>query len=114
MKRIKRKNAKKKITIIAIIVAILWLFGFYIYVTYSKIEIKSGNYEATKVQSTESAQTVEKVEEKSQTIADIIEETTKLPITSDSILLIVALGIIILMMIFVFIKMRKTKNEADR
>ena len=31
----------------------------------------------------------------------IIEETTKLPITSDSILLIVALGIIILMMIFV-------------
>ena len=77
MKRIKRKNAKKKITIIAIIVAILWLFGFYIYVTYSKIEIKSGNYEATKVQSTESAQTVEKVEEKSQTIADIIEETTK-------------------------------------
>ena len=77
MKRIKRKNTKKKITIIAIIVAILWLFGFYIYVTYSKIEIKSGNYEATKVQSTESAQTVEKVEEKSQTIADIIEETTK-------------------------------------
>lgn len=77
MKRIKRKNAKKKITIIAIIVAILWLFGFYIYVTYSKIEIKSGIYEATKVQSTESAQTVEKVEEKSQTIADIIEETTK-------------------------------------
>ena len=77
MKRIKRKNTKKKITIIAIIIAILWLFGFYIYVTYSKIEIKSGNYEATKVQSTESAQTVEKVEEKSQTIADIIEETTK-------------------------------------
>ena len=40
--------------------------------TYSKIEIKSGNYEATN-----SKQTVEKVEEKSQTIADIIEETTK-------------------------------------
>lgn len=77
MKRIKRKNTKKKITIIAIIIAILWLFGFYIYVTYSKIEIKSGNYEATKVQSTESAQTVEKTEEKSRTIADIIEETTK-------------------------------------
>ena len=77
MKRKKRKNTKKKITITAIIVAILWLFGFYIYVTYSKIEIKSGDYEATKVQSTESAQTVEKVEEKSQTIADIIEETTK-------------------------------------
>ena len=77
MKRKKRKNNKKKITITAIIVAILWLFGFYIYVTYSKIEIKSGDYEATKVQSTESAQTVEKVEKKSQTIADIIEETTK-------------------------------------
>ena len=77
MKRIKRKNTKKKITIIATIVAILWLFGFYIYVTYSKIEIKSENYEATKTQSTESAQTVEKVEEKNKTIADIIEETTK-------------------------------------
>ena len=43
----------------------------------SKIEIKSENYEATKTQSTESAQTVEKVEEKNKTIADIIEETTK-------------------------------------
>ena len=77
MKRIKRKNAKKKITIIAIITGILWLLSIYIYTTYSKIEIKSENYEATKTQSTESAQTVEKVEEKSQTIADIIEETTK-------------------------------------
>ena len=77
MKRIKRKNTKKKITIIAIITGILWLLSIYIYTTYSKIEIKSENYEATKTQSTESAQTVEKVEEKSQTIADIIEETTK-------------------------------------
>ena len=77
MKRKKRKNTKKKITIIAIITGILWLLSIYIYTTYSKIEIKSENYEATKTQSTESAQTVEKVEEKSQTIADIIEETTK-------------------------------------
>ena len=77
MKRIKRKNTKKKITIIAIITGILWLLSIYIYTTYSKIEIKSENYEATKTQSTESAQTVEKVEEKSKTIADIIEETTK-------------------------------------
>ena len=77
MKRIKRKNTKKKITIIAIITGILWLLSIYIYTTYSKIEIKSENYEATKTQSTESAQTVEKVEEKNKTIADIIEETTK-------------------------------------
>ena len=77
MKRIKRKNTKKKITIIAIITGILWLLSIYIYTTYSKIEIKSENHEATKTQSTESAQTVEKVEEKNKTIADIIEETTK-------------------------------------
>ena len=77
MKRIKRKNTKKKITIIAIITGILWLLSIYIYTTYSKIEIKSENYEATKTQSTESAQTVEKVEEQNKTIADIIEETTK-------------------------------------
>ena len=50
MKRIKRKNTKKKITIIATIVAILWLFGFYIYVTYSKMRNKKArSYEATKV-----------------------------------------------------------------
>ena len=77
MKRIKRKNTKKKITIIAIITGILWLLSIYIYTTYSKIEIKSENYEATKTQSTESAQNVKKVEEKNKTIADIIEETTK-------------------------------------
>ncbi len=40
--------------------------NIYIYTTYSKIEIKSENYEATKTQSTESAQTVEKVEEKTK------------------------------------------------
>lgn len=44
----------------------------------------------------------------------VVEETTKLPITGDSFLLIIALGIIIVMMIFVFIKMKKAKKEADK
>ena len=44
----------------------------------------------------------------------VVEETTKLPITGDSFLLIIALGITIVMMIFVFIKMKKAKKEADK
>ena len=58
-----------------LILLILWLLGFYIYVTYNNIEIYDSNYTAERTQSTVEEQTVEKVEEKSQTVADVIEET---------------------------------------
>ncbi len=76
-KRLKKTNPKKKITIISILIVLLWIFGFYIYNTYRNIEINNQNYETTKLQSTQSVQTVENVNEKSQTIADMIESTTK-------------------------------------
>ena len=76
-KRLKKPNAKKRITAIAIATIILWILAFYIYTTYTNIEIQPQNYETQKLQSTQSEQTVEKEEEKSQTIADMLEQTTK-------------------------------------
>lgn len=76
MKR-KRMSKKKKIIITFIIMLLLWIFGFYLYVTYQNIDINQNSYTATKVQSTINEQTVENVEENSKTIADIIEEETE-------------------------------------
>ena len=72
------KIAKIIIVIITVtILMILWIFGFYLYVTYQNIEINYSNYEATKTQSTLEEQTVEKVEEDSKKVVDVIEETTR-------------------------------------
>ena len=71
----KRKNTRKKVIITTMILILLWLFGFYIYVTYTNIEIYDTNYTTQKTQSTIEEQTVEKVEEESKTVADVIEET---------------------------------------
>ena len=57
--------------------SILWIFIFYLCTTYQNIEIDNTNYTASKTQSTQEAQTVESVEENSQTIADMLEETTE-------------------------------------
>ena len=76
-KKSKKPNLKKRITIIAITAIILWILSFYIYTTYQNIEINPTNYETQKLQSTQSEQTVEKVQEKSHTIANMIEQTTK-------------------------------------
>ncbi len=78
MKRAKkRKNSGKKIMITTIILLIVWIFGFYIYVTYHNIEIYDANYTAQKTQSTIEEQSVEKVEEESKTVADVIEKTVE-------------------------------------
>ena len=73
----KRKNSGRKIIITMIILIMLWLLGFYLYVTYKNIEIYDSNYTAQKTKSTIEEQTVEKVEEKSETVADVIEETVE-------------------------------------
>jgi len=70
-------NNRKKVIITATILIVLWLFCFYLYVTYQNIEINYSNYEATKTQSTFEEQTVENIEESSKNVADIIEETTR-------------------------------------
>jgi len=75
-KRKKISNGKKVI-IVFLLLIFLWISGFYMYTTYNNIEIDNRGYEATKIQSTVEAQTVEKQEENSKNVADIIEETTK-------------------------------------
>ena len=44
----------------------------------------------------------------------IVQETTKLPITGDSVALFVAIIVIISAMIFVFVRMRKLKNKSEK
>lgn len=56
---------------------VLWIFGFYVYFTYQKIEINNENYTATRTLSTQKEQTVEEVEENSTKVADVLEKTTK-------------------------------------
>lgn len=73
MKKRKWSN-RKKVTTISIILIILWILGFYLYITYQKIEIQDNSYTATKLKSTIQEQTVENVEEESKKIADILEE----------------------------------------
>ena len=70
----KRKKGTKKIIITAILLIILWVLGFYLYVTYNNIEIYESNYTTTKTQSTVEGETVEEQEE-SKKVADIIEKT---------------------------------------
>ena len=77
LRRAKKKSSGKKIVMTTIVLLIIWLLGFYIYVTYNNIEIYDANYTAEKTQSTIEEQTVEKVEEESKNVADVIEETVE-------------------------------------
>lgn len=77
MKRKKKMSNRKKVITISVLAMALWIFMFYLYTTYQNIEINPSNYETTRTQSTLEAQTVESVEENSQTVADSLEETTK-------------------------------------
>lgn len=77
LKRKKKTNNPKKVIAIAFFMILVWIFAFYLYVTYNKIEINNSNYEASKVLSTPSTQTVETVEADSKKVTDVIEETTK-------------------------------------
>lgn len=71
------ESEKKKVIILTILGIMLWVFGIYLYNTYQNIEIEEQNYTAMKAQSTIQEQTVEKVEENSEKVADVLEETTR-------------------------------------
>ena len=77
MRNRNKKGNRKKAFIGFVFFSILWIFIFYLYTTYQNIEIDNTNYTASKTQSTQEAQTVESVEKNSQTIADMLEETTE-------------------------------------
>lgn len=74
-KRTKKKNNTKKIISRIIILAISIIIGYYLYYTYTKIEVNPQSYETQRIQSTVNEQTVENVEEKSKNVADILEKT---------------------------------------
>lgn len=76
-KRAKRMSNKKKVTLTASGLIILWIVGFYLYHTYQKIEVTQSNYETQKVESTVQTQTVEKEQENSQNVADQLEKVTQ-------------------------------------
>lgn len=75
MKAKKKTSSGKKILIIFFIMIFVWVFGFYLYNTYQKIEIDNSNYQTERVLSTIEAQTVEEVETNSKNVSDVIEET---------------------------------------
>ncbi|MCI8471286.1 MAG: hypothetical protein HFJ35_07555 [Clostridia bacterium] len=76
--KVKRKiSNQRKVIIIAILAIIVWISVFYLYITYNNIEVKDNNYEATRILSTPSTQSVEEVEEESKKVADVIEDTTR-------------------------------------
>lgn len=77
MKRKRKKSNKKKVFITFFVLLFVWISGFFMYHTYQNIEIDNNNYVATKTKSTEGEQTVETVQEKSKTIADVLEEATE-------------------------------------
>ena len=79
LRRRKKLGSPKKIVITAILAIMIWGGMIYLYTTYTKIEVVKGNdqYEATKILSTPTTQTVEEATEESQKVSDIIEETTK-------------------------------------
>lgn len=76
-KRAKNNKSIKKVIITFIISVLIWILLFYLYITYSKIEIRDSNYQTEQVQSTMKEQTVENAQENNKKIADVIEETTQ-------------------------------------
>ena len=77
MRKRKKMSNFKKVLITFIILIVLWISGFYMYVTYQNIEINEEDYTVSKTGSTVEAQTVENIEQNSKEVADVIEETTR-------------------------------------
>ena len=75
MKSKKGKKKIKKWVCIFIIVIIICSTSIFLYNTYTNIDINNSDYQIERVQYTIDEQTVEKAEEKSKNVADILEKT---------------------------------------
>lgn len=76
LRRYKKASNFRKAFSTFIILTIIWISGFYLYFTYKNIEIDNNQYTTSRMQqSTVIEQTVEKEEEKSKNVADILEKT---------------------------------------
>ena len=76
-KRVKRKSNLQRVVTTSIFSVIILVISIYLYDTYKNIDINNYNYETEKIQSTVTEQTVERVEEKSKSVADVLENTMK-------------------------------------
>ena len=77
MKKKTKKSLIKTLAVMIILALIIFL-GYQIYKMYENIEITTEDYTAKKVKlSTNYEQTVEETQEKSQSVADVIEKVTK-------------------------------------
>lgn len=77
LKRKKKISNKKKAIYVFVFFILIWISGFFMYNTYQSIEIDRNSYVAQKTQSTIEEQTVEKEEEKSKNVADVLEDTNE-------------------------------------
>lgn len=77
MKLVQKRKKNNKIIVVALLLIIAWVAAFLSLNTYSRAEINQSNYKTTRLESTDYSENVEKVEEKSQTLADVIENVTK-------------------------------------
>ena len=66
----------RNILIIILIVSVLAGISYYLYTTYNKIDI-TPEYEIKRIESTVPLQTVDNVEQKSQTVADMLEKVSQ-------------------------------------
>ena len=77
-KRMKKASNLKKAVTTFIVLLLLWIFGFYLYVTYKNIEINQADYQVERTASTIHEETVESVTAESKKISDVIEEVTRM------------------------------------
>lgn len=83
------------------------------YVVYLK-EINEDGIETTDVRIMTSYREYEEEKIPGRTETKIVKETAKLPITGDSIVLFVILGVILLVAIIVFVRMKKLQSKEDK
>ena len=77
-KKLSKKNKFKTLFVFILFSVILFGVSYYLYITYKNIEIFDSKYDAQKLEvSTNYSQTVEKEQEKSKSIADVLEDVTK-------------------------------------
>ena len=77
LKVVQKKKKNYKIIVVALLLIIAWVVSFLLFNTYSRAQTNTSNYKTTRLESTDYSENVEKVEEKSQTLADVIENVTK-------------------------------------
>ncbi len=82
------------------------------YIVYLKEEDSNGKEISTDIKIMKSYRTDKEETIPGKTETKVVKETTKLPITGDSIILFVILGIIILVTIIVFVRMRKLQANG--